>query len=69
MGANVQEFPPGAVQRCEERRGAASHWDTVDLSVDTVDRVYVCVVNDSIKKLDKNSTTVVDGQIVSFPRA
>ena len=69
MGADVQEFPPGAVQRSEERRSAASHWDTEDLSINSIDRVYVRVVDDSIEKLDESGTTVVGGRIVRFPRA
>ena len=69
MGADVQEFPSGAVQRSEERRSAASHWDTEDLSVDAIDRVDVRVVNDSIEELDERGTTVVGERNVSFTGA
>ena len=48
MDLDVQESLPGAIQRSEERKSAASHWDTEDLSVDAIDRVYVRVVDDSI---------------------
>ena len=69
MSADVQEFPPGTVQRGEERRGTPSHRDTEDLSVDAIDRVYVRVVDDSIEELDERGTTVVGGRNVSFPGA
>ena len=66
MGADVQEFLPEAVQRGEERRSAASHWDTEDLSIDAIDRVDVRVVDDSIEELDERGLTVVGGRIVHF---
>ena len=69
MGADVQEYPPRAIQCGEERRSTASHWDTKDLSVDPIDRVYVRVVDGSIEKQDERGTTVVGGRIVRFPGA
>ena len=69
MGADIQEFLPGAIQRGEERRSASSHWDTEDLSVDAIDRVDVRVVDNSIEEFDERGTTVVGGRIVRFPGA
>ena len=51
-GRYVEEFPPGAVQRGEQGRGCATHWNANNLSVDAVHRVEVSVVNHSIQQVD-----------------
>ena len=63
--ADIQECPPGTIQRSEEGRSATSHGDTEDLSVDAVDCIYVSVVDDKVK-INERGTTVKRRRVARF---